>query len=104
MTADALSTMADRIVRRFNPAGILLFGSHARGDAGRWSDVDLLVIMSDVSDRRQTAIAMQRLLGDIPVSKDIVVATSEEFDRKRHVVGTLFHAAYKDGRMLYERS
>lgn len=36
--------MVKRIVRRFQPERIILFGSQARGDAGPDSDVDLLVI------------------------------------------------------------
>ncbi len=38
--------MVRRIVHRFRPERIILFGSHARGDAGPDSDVDLLVVMS----------------------------------------------------------
>ena len=37
--------MVKRIVKRFHPDKIILFGSHARGDAGPDSDVDLLVVM-----------------------------------------------------------
>ncbi|MGQ9919054.1 MAG: nucleotidyltransferase domain-containing protein, partial [Bryobacteraceae bacterium] len=32
-----------RIVRQFHPERVILFGSHARGEAGPDSDVDLLV-------------------------------------------------------------
>ena len=37
--------MVKRIVKRFQPKQVILFGSHARGDAGPDSDVDLLVVM-----------------------------------------------------------
>ena len=33
------------IVERFNPEQIILFGSHARGEANEHSDLDLLVVM-----------------------------------------------------------
>jgi predicted nucleotidyltransferase len=40
-----IQSLADNIVREFQPEKIILFGSHARGDAKPDSDVDLLVIM-----------------------------------------------------------
>lgn len=98
-----LSTMVDRIVDRFQPSRVLLFGSQARGTAQRWSDVDLLVVLPDLQDKRRTAIDIRRSLGDLPVSKDIVVATPEEVDRRGHVVGTILHAALRDGKVVYER-
>ena len=95
--------MVDRIVEEFQPASILLFGSRARGDSKESSDVDLLVIMRDVPDKRRAAVEIRRSLGDLPVSKDIVVATPEEVARRRRVVGTIIHAALREGRVLYER-
>ena len=105
MTAESTITeMLDRIVTSFDPSQVLLFGSHARGSAGEWSDVDLLVVMGDVTDKRRVAIEIRRSLGDLMVSKDIVVATPEEIAQRGHVVGTVLNAAIGEGRVLYERS
>ena len=38
--ADYISVMLGRIVERFRPLQVILFGSHARGEAGPWSDVE----------------------------------------------------------------
>lgn len=98
-----ISTMVDRIVRGFRPSRVVLFGSHARGVATEWSDVDLLVILPDGSDKRDTAIEIRRVLGDLPVCKDIVVATPEELARRGHMVGSLLRSALREGKVLYER-
>ena len=56
MTAETIiSTMVDRIVGRFQPARVVLFGSYARGTAIESSDVDLLVVMRNGTDKRRTA-------------------------------------------------
>ena len=81
----------------------MLFGSQARGAATEWSDVDLLVVMGDIPDKRQAAVEIRRSLGDLPVSKDIVVTTPDEIARRGHVVGTVLHAALREGRVVYER-
>ena len=104
MTAEAIiSTMVDRIVGRFQPFRVVLFGSQARGNANEWSDVDLLVVMGSVPDKRQAAIEIRRSLGDLLVSKDIVVTTTDEITRRGHVVGTVLHAALREGTVVYER-
>lgn len=102
-TAEIISVMVDRIVRRFHPTSILLFGSQARGDADESSDVDLLVVMELVSDRRLAAIEIRRSLRDLPVGKDIVVATPDEIASRGRVAGTIIHAALHEGRVVYER-
>ena len=40
-----IDLMVQRIVKKFRPERVILFGSQARGDAGPDSDVDLLVVM-----------------------------------------------------------
>ena len=98
-----ISTIVDRIVESFQPSQVILFGSHARGTATEWSDVDLLVIMANVSDKRRTAIEIRRALGDLPVCKDIIVATSEEVARCGHLVGTVLRSALREGKVIYEQ-
>ena len=104
MTSEAIvSTMVERIVERFQPSRVLLFGSRARGTAFGSSDVDLLVVMSDVPNKRRAAVEMRRMLRHLPVSKDIVVVTPDDIANRGHVVGTVLHAALREGTVVYER-
>lgn len=98
--------MVERIVREFAPLKIVLFGSHARGEAHAQSDVDLLVVMPDDwtgTRQREAAVGILRSLSDLPVYKDIVVTTPEEIARRGHVVGTVLRQALREGRALYEQ-
>ena len=104
MTSETIvSTMVDRIVARFQPSRVVLFGSRARGGASRLSDVDLLVVMAGAPDKRKAAVEIMRSLRDLPVSKDIVVTTPDEIADRGQVVGTVLHAALREGKVLYER-
>ena len=38
------------IAERFDPEQVILFGSHARGNAGSHSDIDLLVVLKSLDD------------------------------------------------------
>ena len=97
-----ISVVVDRIVERFEPSRVLIFGSQARGTAHRRSDVDLLVVMQEVEDKRRTAIDIRRSLGDLPISKDVVVTTPEEIERRGHVVGSVLYSALREGRVVYD--
>ncbi len=93
-----------RIVEGFDPLRVILFGSHARGDAGPHSDVDLLVVMPDgIEDERRVTVGIRRLLRDMPVAKDVVVTTPEEIERRGELVGTVLRPALREGKVLYER-
>ncbi len=58
--------------------------------------------MPEVEDKRRTAIDIRRSLGDLPISKDVVVTTPEEIERRGHVVGSVLHSALREGRVVYD--
>jgi uncharacterized protein len=101
---ECITVMTDRIVRDCHPLKIILFGSHARGEAGPGSDIDLLIVLPEVTNRRQAALVIRRVLTDLPVPKDIVVTTPEEIVRRGDLVGTIMRPALREGKVLYERS
>lgn len=103
-TNEAISEMTERIVRRFHPVRVILFGSHARGDARPDSDVDLLVVLPRVENKRESAIAIRSELSDIPVAKDIIVTTPSELKRFGDMIGLIYRPALREGRVLYEAS
>lgn len=98
-----IEEMVRRIVDRFRPLQVILFGSHARGTAGPDSDADLLVVMPVNGSKRKQAVEIHRLLACIGLPKDIIVVTPDELERYRHTLGTLVQAACQEGKVLYER-
>ncbi len=102
-TQECITAMTERIVREFRPEQVILFGSHARGDAGAGSDVDLLVVLAEADDVRKVTVAIRRALTDIAIAKDIIVTTPEEIRRRGHLVGTILRPALKEGKTLYAR-
>lgn len=105
MTTDAIiPTMLERIVARFHPRRVMLFGSHARGTATEASDVDILVVFDHVADERRMAIDIRRALADLPVFKDIVVTSPDEIARRGSATGSVLQPALAEGKILYDRS
>ncbi len=97
-----LSEATRRLVEGFHPQRVILFGSQARETSDAQSDVDLLVICPVVGSRRELMVAMDRSLAGLEIARDIVVLTPEEFERDRHIPGTIARPASREGRILYD--
>ena len=103
-TADEwIAVMVERLVREFQPLQIILFGSRARGDARPDSDVDLLVVLPEIENKRNTMAAMLLALRGIPMPADVIPTTPDEIARRGHIVGTILRPALRDGTVLYQR-
>lgn len=98
-----IQQMVKCIVAQFHPERIILFGSHARGQATVDSDVDLLIVMPVSGSKRQKAVEIGVALHDIPIAKDVIVVTPEDFEWRKEIVGTIERPAARDGRLLYAR-
>ena len=103
-TPKHIERMVRRIVRRFQPEKVILFGSHARGQAGPDSDVDLLVVLPVTGSKREKAVEIGVAVHDFGFPKDILVTTPEEFEWRKDVIGTIEYPAAHEGKLLYERT
>jgi len=93
----------ERIRTQFDPLRIIRFGSWARGDARPDSDLDLLVILPRVENKRRTTVEILRALNGLAISKDVVVTTPEEIATRGDVIGQVLRPALREGKIVYER-
>ena len=93
-----LSEVVNRIVSKFHPEKIILFGSRARGDAREDSDPDLLVVLPKVAHSRRVAIQIGNALSNLPISKDIIVSTPKDIEKYGKTVGYILHPALTEGK------
>jgi len=93
----------ERLLARFNPDKIILFGSQARNTADDKSDVDLLVICETKGDKFRLMDNMRFALLPINYAFDVIILSNEEFERDKKYPGTVARYASKEGILLYER-
>ncbi|HLZ73260.1 MAG TPA: DUF4209 domain-containing protein [Dehalococcoidia bacterium] len=96
--------MTDRIVHDFHPLRVILFGSHARGEAGPDSDVDLLIVLPSADDRRGAAIEIRKALAGVRVPHDIIVTDPVDIAQRGDEPSSVLYSALREGRVLYDRS
>ncbi len=98
---EAIKEFCDRVAEAYNPHKIILFGSHARGDATENSDVDILVIMDFEGDWVDTATEI-RMAVKRKFPLDLLVMTLD-YIKQRSNFGDYFVAEiFEEGRVMYE--
>ncbi|MBI3948868.1 MAG: nucleotidyltransferase domain-containing protein [Acidobacteria bacterium] len=101
--AGLIECITRTIIERFHPKRIILFGSHARGEATVDSDLDLFIEMETQERPPERAIAVSSIFGLRRWPLDVVVYTPQEVERLRNVNGSLLSAIEAEGKVLYER-
>ena len=100
---DVLAEMTQRLVREFAPEQVILFGSHAWGEPNADSGVDLFVVVKESDETPiQRGLRARGVLTGVGVSKDILVETRAELERRRTVIASWENLILKSGRRLYQ--
>lgn len=104
ITLELINYIIEKIVREIQPEKIILFGSYARGDFDRASDLDLFIIKDGEESSRIMRRKVEALLWGRRFSVDLIVRKPEEvawnFRAKNPFY--LYHI-FKDGKVLYEK-
>ncbi len=93
----------NRLLSKFEIDKIILFGSQAKGTAGKKSDIDLLLIGKVKYDRYKMMTDVLRSLGKMNQAFDVVILTPDEFESNKFIPGTIARYAFKEGKIIYEK-
>lgn len=105
---EVLEGIVETLAREYDPDKIILFGSHARGEAGPDSDLDLLVIKDTDKDIVERIVAVSRSLRWVRKAPyhfpmDILVRTPVELQERLEMGDDFLLEVMEQGRVLYER-
>lgn len=93
-----------RVVAHLSPRRVILFGSHARGQAGPDSDFDLLVVVvDDLPADRANWRALYEACRGFPGAVDLIPCRESVFRDRVDIVGSLPWIAATEGAVVYER-
>lgn len=101
LTDREISRLVARIVERYQPEQVVLFGSYAKGTATGRSDIDLLVVVDTSEHPSRRADRIMPLVGHMTVRVDLHVYTPEEvevYSREEH---HFLHSVLRSGRVVF---
>jgi len=92
------------LIESGKPKCIILFGSYGRGSPKEDSDLDFLVIQSEVKDRRQEMVRLRRVLRPLRIPADIIVVSEKSFKEWSDTPGNILFEAATEGQVVYEKA
>jgi predicted nucleotidyltransferase len=100
-SAQLLEEMVQRIVAAAAPRRIILFGSAARGQMHRDSDLDFLIVMPDGCDCLAVAQRVYRQMRGVNHPKDILVVQESDVEKHGGNPNLVISTALAEGKELY---
>lgn len=102
ITQKQIQAAAEQIAQKFNPLKIVLFGSYARGESHRQSDVDLLVILEDGQNGGDPEVEVALSIShQFPM--DILVRSPQQVADRLRMGDSFYRDIVEKGVVLYER-
>ena len=90
-----------RIAREFKPEKIILFGSHAYGQPGPESDLDVMVVMQFEGDPLEQAVSMLNQL-NVLIPIDLLVRTPAQVQQRLEMGDSFMRDIIERGKVMYE--
>jgi predicted nucleotidyltransferase len=107
MSTTQIEMITQAIVKTVNPRKIIMFGSQAKGQAKKDSDVDILVIADrpegEVWKRREELGNIRRNIPRIEIAVDLLLYSPEEVNKWKSTTNHVISEAFREGEVLYER-
>jgi len=91
------------IINIANPDKVILFGSHARGDAGEESDYDFIILKRNIINERDVTRPIYRELCEksIPVPVELIACSFEKWESNLKKSYMIYKKANEEGIVLY---
>ena len=104
ITPELLNYIVEKIVGEIQPEKIILYGSYARGDFERDSDLDLFIIKDGKESSRIMRRKIDVLLWGRRFPVDLIVRKPDEVEWNFRAKNPFYlHHIFKDGKVLYEK-
>jgi predicted nucleotidyltransferase len=91
------------ITSKISPVRIVLFGSYARGENRKNSDIDILILVKNLKNEREiTGLLYKELLNsDISIPIDFLAIDYDKYNELKNKIGYIYKTIEREGQILY---
>jgi predicted nucleotidyltransferase len=91
------------VTSKTSPERIVLFGSYARGDNTKNSDIDILIIIKELANERKITRALYKALLDenISIPVDFLAVDYDKYNTVKNKIGYIYKTIEQEGKIIY---
>lgn len=98
-----LEILLNKIVLRFEPDKVILFGSRAKNEHHKDSDYDLCILKNDIDSKKQLTKELYGSLIGSFMAVDLIVEKTSEFEELKTNPFLIYREISENGVVVYER-
>jgi predicted nucleotidyltransferase len=98
-----LDQIVNMIISTAEPDKIILFGSYARGDYGKNSDIDILILKKGLVNERDITNSLYTDFFNkkISIPVDIIAVDYDKYEKLNNDIGYIYKTIKQEGKVLY---
>ena len=84
----------------YGASEVILFGSHATGNADRYSDYDIIAVFDSEltrKERMRIASEVRKKMATRFIDSDILIKTKTDMEKRRNQIGSVLRTAVNEG-------
>ena len=91
------------ITSKVSPEKIILFGSYARRENNKKSDIDILIIIKNLGNEREITGSLYKALlnEDISIPIDFLAVDFDKYNVLKNKTGYIYKNIEREGRVIY---
>ena len=99
---EEIRSIVKQLIREYKPEKIILFGSLARGQVKKGTDIDLFIIKSDVPELGVDRIRQLDALIKYRLATDFIVYRPVELEQRLKLGDPFVKSILEEGKVLYD--
>lgn len=96
-----IENIKQQLINKYKPEKIIIFGSYARGNFDKDSDIDFLIIKKDTPYQGRDRAREIRKLVTKNIACDFLVYRPEEFDERIRLGDPFIKLILEEGKVIY---